>query len=690
MTFSRRALASLLASAAMVVPAHAQEAQTRTAGEPQAAVATPSDRQVFEPAFFARFAPRTALEMVNQVPGFSISGQSGQRGLGQGGANVLLNGTRFSGKSISIFDALGRIPASAVTRIELVDGATLDIPGLSGQVVNVIYRASGGSGQFRWSPQFRSRGTDPTLTNGEVSWTGASGRFDYTVSLENNASDRGNDGPERLLDPAGTLIELREEALRISTERPKVSGTLKYAGPGGDIANLNAALEAMIRRSREGRLTPTATRVFEDGEDEYNYELGGDYAFDLGGGRLKLIGLRRFEASDFLSDLSTVFVDTRPERGSRQEVFIDESEAILRGEFAWKAGANDWQVAAEGALNSLSTANRIEVLDPVTGGYVPQSASPETRVKEQRAEANVTWGRPLSGALSVQASLGGEVSQLSQSGQRGQTRSFVRPKGFVTTAWRASKDLDLRFTVSRRVGQLNFFDFVASTDLNQGNSQAGNPDLVPEQSWDFEIEGTRTLGPWGAITLSAIYRAIEDRVEQVPIGPTGEAPGNIESASSLLLKAVSTVQLEALGWRGAQLDIDVLYNDTSIADPLTGIDRPFSGRTRWSLDADLRQDIPGSDWAYGAGIYAQENDPGVRLDQLSQRSNIGPDGYVFVENKDVAGLRMRATLGNIFNQGDFNSRTVFVDRRDGPAAFTEISDRTFGTIFTFEISGTFG
>ena len=86
----------------------------------------------------------------------------------------------------------------------------------------------------------------------------------------------------------------------------------------------------------------------------------------------------------------------------------------------------------------------------------------------------------------------------------------------------------------------------------------------------------------------------------------------------------------------------------------------------------------------------QENDPGVRLNQLSQRSNIGPDGYVFVENKDVAGLRMRATVGNIFNQGDFNSRTVFVDRRDGPAAFTEISDRTFGTIFTFEISGTFG
>lgn len=688
MPFSRRFVAACLASTAWVSPAMAQESEATLAPEP--AISSDVDRQSFEPAFFERYAPQTALDMVRRVPGFNISEQSGARGLGQGGANVLLNGTRFSGKSVSITDALGRIPAADVTRIELLDGATLDIPGLSGQVVNVVYEAGGGSGQARWSPQFRSRGTDPRLTNGEVSWSGKSGRFDYTVSLRNNSFRQGNDGPERVFDAMGNLIEVRDEALFIEGERPKLSGTLKYTGSGGDIANVNGAVELYrfdLLETRDGAL---GTRRFVEGEDEINYEVGGDYAFDLGAGRLKLVGLHRFEASDFFTDVRSTFLPPQPANGLFQELYIDEKESILRGEYAWKGGSNDWQVALEGALNSLATANEVSTLDLATGLFVPLSATPETRIDEKRAETNLTWGRPLAEGLTVQASIGGEFSELSQSGAQGQTRSFLRPKGFVSAAWKASEYLDLRFKVERRVGQLNFFDFVASTNLGSGNNQAGNPDLVPEQSWDFQVEGTKKLGPWGSLTLTGIYRAIEDRVEQIPIGPTGEAPGNIASASSLLLKAVGTIRLDPIGWRGAQLEFDTFYNDTSIADPLTGIDRPFSERNRWEISANLRHDIPQTDWAYGGGVYAFEQEPGVRLNQLSQFTFAGADGYLFIEHKDVAGLKMRATVGNLFNVGEDFSRTVFVNRRNGPAAFTETRDRSFGTLFSFEISGSFG
>ena len=47
-------------------------------------------------------------------------------GLGQATGNVLINGERFSGKSTDIFTELGRISASNVARIEIVDGATLE------------------------------------------------------------------------------------------------------------------------------------------------------------------------------------------------------------------------------------------------------------------------------------------------------------------------------------------------------------------------------------------------------------------------------------------------------------------------------------------------------------------------------------------------------------------------------------
>ena len=45
---------------------------------------------------------------------------------------------RHTSKSDSLFDVLQRITAARVVRIEIVDGATLGIPSLSGQVANIF------------------------------------------------------------------------------------------------------------------------------------------------------------------------------------------------------------------------------------------------------------------------------------------------------------------------------------------------------------------------------------------------------------------------------------------------------------------------------------------------------------------------------------------------------------------------
>ena len=687
MAFSRRFPAILLASAISAFPATAQDG-----GEPAPtaqADASDTDREIFRPVFFERFAPQTALEMVERVPGFQIDGQSSARGLGQGGANVLLNGTRFAAKSVGIEDALQRIPASDVIRIELVDGATLDIPGLSGQVVNVVYSASAGSGQFRWSPVFRTRGADPVLLDGEISWAGQVGRVDYTLSLSNRSARRGNDGPERLLDAAGNLVELRQEESRYESERPRLSGTIARQFDAGQTLNLNGAVELYLFEATEERIGTLASRDFVEREDEINYELGGDYAFDVVGGRLKLIGLHRFEASDFLTDVATAFVAPRPREAFRQDLFIDETETIARGEFAWNAGESDWQVSLEGALNSLETGNVVEVLAP-TGIFVPLPSAPDTTVEEQRAEAALTWGRRLAGDVSVQATLASEYSRLSQSGANCLTRSFLRPKGEISAAWRASDTLDVRARIAREVGQLDFFDFVASTDLGSGNQQAGNPNLVPQQSWEFDLSATKGLGPWGSLTLRSVYVTREGRVTQVPIGATGEAPGNVDGANSFFVKATGTILFAPLGWEGAQLEIDTYYRTTSIPDPLTGLRRPFSNDVPWQIDADLRHDVPGTDWAWGGGLFANQRLYGVRLNQISLDENAGVNASLFVENKDVAGLRIRASVSNLLDLNENYRRTVYVNRRDGPVAFTEERFRTYGTIFTLDISGTFG
>lgn len=48
--------------------------------------------RTYTPADFERFAPRTALDMLQQLPSFSIREVSEVRGLGQASENVLING----------------------------------------------------------------------------------------------------------------------------------------------------------------------------------------------------------------------------------------------------------------------------------------------------------------------------------------------------------------------------------------------------------------------------------------------------------------------------------------------------------------------------------------------------------------------------------------------------------------------
>ena len=166
---SRPSMVSPLALAlALALAAGAAQAQTTPADEA-------SGHRTYEAADFARFAPQNALDMLNQVPGFAIRQATVERGLGEATGNVLLNGQRISNKSDDILAQLRRIPAGNVVRIEIRDGASLGIPGLSGQVANVVSRASSMRGQWAYRPEFRARFTDPVLTRFETSVSGEHG-----------------------------------------------------------------------------------------------------------------------------------------------------------------------------------------------------------------------------------------------------------------------------------------------------------------------------------------------------------------------------------------------------------------------------------------------------------------------------------------------------------------------------------
>ena len=656
--------------------------------------AAPEQPRTYVPADFAQFAPRTALDMLNRVPGFGIKQEDLERGLGEATGNVVINGQRISGKSNDVVTELSRIPATNVERIEIVDGATLDIPGLAGQVANVIVRSKGITGQWAYRPEFRSYYTDPLFTRFEVSVSGTKGPVEYTIGVDNRGNRSGAGGPTWIYTPEGALTEERDEEWRGNSDRPRASARFVYDGPGTSKGNLNLSygrlyfdyLETGSRNTVNGTNRRRRVEVDEHG---HNYEIGADYEFALGFGRMKLIGVGRGSRYPNQTDVITTFDDGSPTVANRFTQIGDEQEIIGRTEYRWTSGGAEWQLSAEGAYNSLDNVSRLFEMQSDGSFAEVELTGGIASVEEDRYEVVGSYGRPLSPTVTMKLSAGGEYSQLAQVGAGGTTRTFYRPKGELSAAWKVSPRTDINFKLARRVGQLNFFDFLASVDLQSDIETSANPDLVPEQSWDLDVEGSRNLGTLGSTTLRVYARQIDDIIDYVPIGATGESPGNLDSATMYGIHSRSTFNLDRIGWRGARVDVTAQLQRSEVEDPLTGEQRPISNALQELASLGLRHDIPNTSWAWGGGASYQLYAKNYRLTEVGRLWEGPLWADLYLENKDVRGLTVRAGIANLLAADSMWDRTVFTGRRTDPVDFVEERDRQIGPIFTFQVRGKF-
>lgn len=678
-----------------------------------------SQAQVYEPAFFARFAPKTAGDMVRNIPGFVISGgDGGQRGFGQAKQNVLINGRRVSGKSNDAATALGRITADSVDRIEIVDGAMLNIPGLSGQVANVIARVDAFSGNWNWNPEFREN-LQPSWFRGSANANGKTGGWSWSVGLSAFEFHNGHDGPGVITDGAGAITDVRREGFNGAGESPELDATLTYESVAGSIANLNLALRSFNFVGREDSFRtpvnqPPLSRFVFIGEDELGGEIGADWEFDLGPGRLKLIGLQRFEEDDDLVTVEGYDLIGAALGGERVLQHGETGESILRSEYGFAALGGDIQWALEGAFNFLDLSTDFGARQPDGSYDLAPLPGGTARVEERRGETNLSYSRQLSADWSLQSSLGVEYSELAQIGAGGLTREFVRPKGFLALVWNADDKLDVSLKGERRVGQLDFGDFLSSVDIQANNRSSGNVDLVPEQSWILSSEVNRKLGAWGAVKLSGEYHFIEDVVDRVPIDAFGlpvvnpganaasifgQGIGNIESATASSVTGSGTINFDPVGLKGLQLEFSLRYRDSEVEDPLTGVSRQISSFPKISETASLRWDIPDTNWTLVGGIEEFQNYATFRLDQISRNWTAPSVNFFSIENKDVFGMKVRLQAVNLNDTSENFRRVVYQSAdpsnpaaprlRVNPVDFIEERHRTFGPIVRFDVSGTF-
>ena len=670
-------------------------------GATAAADAAIGERQVYAPQDFARYAPRTALDMLRNVPGFSIDGGGGglpggggqQRGMGQASGNVLINGERLTSKSTGVNDQLTRIAARDVIRIEIVDGSTLNIPGLSGRVANVVARAGGASGRFEWRPQASTGPAPIRWSQGDVSLSGIMGRTAYTFSLRNDSFYGGSGGPDIFTYPSGFVdARYNENASRLDS--PKLGAAVRF-DLGETKANLNLSYGRRWFNSREDefRIDPALVPLSEAINTRnrgWDYEISGDIEFPIGPGRLKLIGLDSYDTSNFRTRQVISIADGRADTGSRFTRKSDQGERIGRAEYRWPMLGGDWQFSAEAAFNRLDNLSGLFFLTS-SGDFIEVPFPAATGgVREDRYESLLTYSRPLTSTLSMQLTGGAEHSTIAQTGANALSREFLRPKGSLNLAWAPDPAFDVSLEIARRVGQLNFGDFLATVNLSQDNTDAGNNQLRPPQSWEFELEMSRNFGAWGSANVTFFYDLIEDYVTVIPISGGGESSGNVPKASRRGYSVEGTWQMDSIGFAGAKLDLNLHIEDSSLDDPVTGISRSFDRSRLKEIRLDFRHDVPQTDWAWGTEFRRSIFAPYFRVSEFGYEYNNPTFGAVFVEHKDVLGLTVRARMANLFKGDTVLNRWVHAGPRDrAPLLFHEDRRRAIGYVFNLFVSGSF-
>ena len=679
----------LLATAALTLPATALA---------QPSVSPAAAKRVYTPADFARFAPKTAYDMLVQVPSFSIKQvDTTQRGLGQAQENVLINGERIANKSGGAVDQLQRTSAQNVDRIEIVDAASLGIAGLSGQVANVILKAATtSSGQFEWNPIWRAHYAKTDWVSGSISYSGKTGPVDYTVSLKNDPGRGAFGGPIWLYDAVGNVIETRKEIYHSEYDRANMQLKLGYDGPGSSVGNLTLAYTPYWNPAvqRDHRVLASGEERSRDIRTKLNGYLGdinGDYEFALGPGRLKLIGVRHWEHAPLTQTLVLTFDTTGADaQGTRFVRDTHIGETVARGEYRWKSGKNDWQISLERAFNSLDQKGQLFNLDP-SGEFVevpfPEGSG---KVVETRYEAIATLTRPLASNLDLQVAAGGEISHLDRTDDDQAARKFFRPKGSIVLGWRPAKDWDVSLKLRRRVGQISFFDFLAQPKLSEDRENAGNPELVPPQSWEAETELSHDLGKWGKTRLNLHYYRVTDIIDVIPIGVDEQGIGNLPRADRYGFESVSTLNFDPLGWKGAKLDLSFAREWTRVKDPLTGEKRPISGVQDATLSAQVRHDVPGTQIAWSAYAQYQHYEKNFFLTEVYRGLDLPWISGFYVEHKNVFGLKVRASVDNILNGRHLVYRHVYEGYRDRtPLAFYQRQNQLIGPLFSVSVKGTF-
>lgn len=673
----RRAALMMAAAVAAgaAAPALAQEAQSAPGPEataPLEGAQGGSGGISYPPSFFDQFRPTNANDMVNRIPGFTVNSGDDVRGFAGAVGNVLIDGQRPSSKSVNVGQYLQRIPVAQVERIDLIRGSAPGID-MQGQpvVVNIIRKkgaTAGGAVQamVKPFPQDKFTGFIPRV---ELNWR----QGPWSVEWQANArQDQNFDSGE------GQLVRWRSNGQtqvgdflsRSEMHYLNSNGAIEYQGLGG-VVRLNGGLDRQDTDRREYAEAPFHERSQVKARKD-KAELGGDYQRNftdwLSG---QLIAVKTW------TDDRQVSFNQSPINNQQATEDSLGGESILRGTLsAVRSEELRFDTGIEGAFNFLDATSGV-----IQNGVPVPIPAANIRVEEKRAEGFGTVNWKPNARFGAEAGLRWEVSNISSvSGPIAQEKNLSFPKPRLILSYAPDNQSQVRLRLERTVGQLNFKDFAATTQLEAGTVTAGNPDIVPERAWLAELALERRFWSRGAIVVTLSHADVAQVVDLVPVDGRFDAPGNIGDGIRQELKVNLTLPLDRLGISGGLIRMTSTWRRSEVTDPVTGQTRRISNQRDWEGDFHISKAFP--KWKSVAAIEAGQwfEETGYRINEIRSTQDT-PLWKFWWDYNPRPDLIFRFQYENFNGKERVRQRTVFSGPRSG--GVVNFSERRYAVLKPF-------
>lgn len=690
---------------------------------------TTSDQQnaaiiTYDQQYFQKYAPVTLLDMLQRVPGVPEilnnnrqqrrggggAQNRGERGFGSGGDQILIDGKRLAGKANNIDDTLQRISASQVEKVELIRGAAsgLDVQS-QGLVINIILKEGTSTSTTFWKITSETKlGHDPGLEF-LLSHSGSKGNLDYTFSGERTSNNGFFDRSEQFFDPSDNHTGDQEIEAAFRFRGYKFNTNLTYNFENNSVLRLNGLFEPRTMNGDEFRIETgdDPDNIFWDTtEDTDKWEVGGDYTRRLGSlGNLKALFVINRNKRERVVDRFTG-AEVSQFQNVKDTEHEDKTEKILRASLTRNlTEKQSIEFGGELAINTFD--KKFDKLDrEFDGDLFDLISSDNVEIQENRYEIFANHSYNISAKIVLQSSITTEFSNIiadnifadGNTSRRDTNFTYLKPR--INLRYDITGSDQLRFTVEKKVSQLNFNNFVTRFDQRTEEIRLGNTNIRPEQIWEFSLAYEHRLAnDSGSLELEIFHREYKDHISRVdfteyedfsgnPIGVEEffalspdialrdlidftTKSGNIDKATANGLKVKTNLRLGFIGLEQATLSTSYIYERRRTTGQFIIAERNFDRSSDHTLNIDFRHDMTDLGLSYGGRASFRsdmETFDIARYWPTNPQANLS----LFAEYNIFNGIKMRLDAKQLTGKRGTSTEFNFVDH----IRFNELSRRT--------------